>query len=195
MSEDAFPLQWPATWARIAPDKRRADAFKVTFAVAREDLLHELRLLGARDVVLSSNIPLLKNGLPASKFARPDDPGVAVYFTRAGQRLCVPCDAWIEPRANMRAIGLALGAIRGLERWGAGAMVNAAFAGFAALPEPESGEEPWWDVLEVDRKASRSTIDFEYRRLVKYFHPDVGGENEDFLRLQRAYEQAKAATA
>ena len=194
MSEDAFPLQWPVTWARIAPDKRRADAFKVTFAVAREDLLHELRLLGARDVVLSSNIPLLKNGLPVSKFARPEDPGVAAYFTRKGQRLCVPCDAWMDPRANMRAIGLTLGAIRGLERWGAGAMVNAAFAGFAALPEPGSGEDPWWAVFGLEPTAPRPLVDEAYRRLAKFFHPDVGGENEDFLRLQRAYEQAKAAT-
>ena len=195
MSELAYPLQWPATWPRIAAHQRRADSFKVTFAVAREDLLHELRLLGAGNVVLSSNIPLRNDGLPYAKFQRPEDPGVAVYFTCKGARLCVPCDAWMEPRANMRAIGLALGAIRGLERWGAGGMVNAAFAGFAALPEPESGEDPWWAVFGLEPTAPRSLVDEAYRRLAKFFHPDVGGENEDFLRLQRAYEQAKAATA
>lgn len=192
MSEDAFPLSWPATWPRIAPAKRKADGFKVSFAVAREDLLYELRALGARNVVLSSNVPLLKNGLPASKFLRPDDPAVAVYFTRGDQRLCVPCDAWMEPRANMRAIGLALGAIRGLERWGAGGMVTAAFSGFAALPEQVS-QESWWAVLSLDPLDGLDAVNSRYRELAKRYHPDMaGGDAEIWLKISRAYDEAKA---
>lgn len=79
----AYPLQWPDGWIRTKPNLRVPNyAWKKTFAVYRTELIHELRRLGAIDVVISTDIPINKtNGLPREGF-NPPDPGVAVYFNR-----------------------------------------------------------------------------------------------------------------
>ena len=35
--------------------------------------------------------------------------GAAIYFTREGKDLCVPCDSYLDLPANIRAIGLTTG--------------------------------------------------------------------------------------
>lgn len=185
----AYPLQWPAAWPRTAdPEYAR---FKVTFAVARDELLYELELLGATDIVLSTNIELRRDGLPYANRPEPADPGVAVYFTYNGQPRCIPCDRWIKVHDNMRAIGLTVAALRGLDRWGAGGMVDAAFSGFAALPASgTSGEDPY-AVLGVHPEATWGEVQEAYRRLAKQHHPDAGGNTDDFLRIKHAFEQIR----
>ena len=79
----AFPLSWPDGWVRTRPEQREARVvWKGTFGRYRGELLDELRILGARDLVVSTDIPLNKsNSLPREGF-NPPDPGVAVYFHR-----------------------------------------------------------------------------------------------------------------
>ena len=48
---EAYPLHWPEGKARRASHLRRYGPFKVSLGVARDELLGELRLLGAKDVV------------------------------------------------------------------------------------------------------------------------------------------------
>lgn len=48
---------------------------------ARDQLLAELRLLGAKGLVVSTNVELRLDGLPYSESRHIADPGVAVYFT------------------------------------------------------------------------------------------------------------------
>jgi hypothetical protein len=82
----AYPLQWPDGWIRAKPVLRQGNySWKRTFGIYRSDLLDELRRLGARDAVISTDIPLNRtNGLPREGF-NPPDPGVAVYFRRESQ--------------------------------------------------------------------------------------------------------------
>lgn len=184
----AFPLQWPTGWPRTT--RRQKGAFQMTPGRARDELLHQLRLLGARDVVISSNAVLTKAGLPAARQGFVEDPGVAVYFTLRGRALAIPCDKWTTIDHNIRAIGLTVEALRGLERWGAKQMVDAAFQGFAALPA--GGHGGWWTVLGVAPDADRPTIEAAWRRLVRQHHPDAGGDLERFRVVQAAYDQAMA---
>lgn len=60
----AHPLTRAIIYPRIPQHKREAAKFEVSFAVARDDLMRELRLLGAKNVIISSNVPLRKDGLP-----------------------------------------------------------------------------------------------------------------------------------
>jgi hypothetical protein len=131
---EPWPLRWPEHRARTPEWQRQHSQFSVTFGQARSHLLSELAKMGARNVVISSNQPVRQDSLPLAITTRIDDPGVAVYFTRDGKGQGIPCDQWHGVLANLRAIGKSVEARRGLERWGAKAMLDAAMAGFAALP-------------------------------------------------------------
>ena len=106
MSEmiQAYPLQWPSAWPRT--DTPQRSRFGVSFAVARDDLLSELELLGATDIVISANIELRRDGLPYANRPEPDDRGVAIYFVWHGRTQCIPVDRWDRVRDNVRAAGL-----------------------------------------------------------------------------------------
>ncbi len=190
MVNDAYPLTWPAMWPRTAHPQ--ISRFSTSLASARNGLISELELLGASNIVISSNATLLKSGLLAARQSRIDDPGAVAYFTFDGEERAIPCDKWTRLEDNLRAIELTVAALRGLERWGAKEMVAAAFRGFAALPSG-TGAAGWWDALGVDRNADSATIDAAYRAKARQLHPDVGGDAEAFHQLTEAYRQAKGA--
>jgi DnaJ-domain-containing protein 1 len=185
---EAHPLHWPIGWKR--EHNPQPANFKTPLVDARNGLTRQLELLGARNIIISSNAELTRSGDIAARQRRIDDTGVAVYFTLDGQQRCIPCDKWIRLEDNVHAIELTVEALRGLSRWGAKEMVNAAFAGFEALPE--GGDDPWHVTLGVSPVASIDEIEAAYRRLAKQLHPDLGGNAEDFHALERAYRRGRA---
>lgn len=188
----AYPLAWPPGWPRNrSPQYSR---FDTTLAKARDGVYRELGLLGATGVVISSNAVLLRSGEIAARQPRIEDTGVCVYFVLAGQQRAIPCDRWVYVQDNLRAVELTIGALRGIDRWGTGEIVAAAFRGFAALPE--GGSAAWWRVLEVAPDASEVEVEAAYRALAKRHHPDAGGSGERFRAVAEAYRRAKGrATA
>jgi hypothetical protein len=173
----------------------------VTTDVALEELLASIRQLGGRDIVVSSNVPVRRDGTMYRgdhAEARLSDPGVAVYWTmrdpKTGQLAprVIPCDHWHTVRENVRALGMAIDYIRGLKRCGAGEIQDRAFSGFARLPE-STGDDPW-SVLGVKRGATRQQLTDRLRELTRTEHPDHGGSTERFSRLTRAYHEALGAT-
>jgi hypothetical protein len=155
--------------------------------------MNELRLMGARYIVLSSNMELRRDGLPYANQRQPDDPGVAVYFNWRGKQMTFACDRWFKPEDNVRAIGKTVEALRGIERWGASDMMERAFSAFEALPPPGGTVTlSCWDVLGLQPGASKSDVTTAYRRQARTAHPDQGGTREEWDRLQAAYEQALA---
>lgn len=188
---EAYPLSWPEGWQRT-PDNRRSSGsqFKTTFERARNDLMKELRLLGATNIVISSWLPLRRDGLPYADQARSrlNDPGVAVYFTFKKRQMCMARDAYTNVHDNLRSIGLGIAHLRGLERHGGGQMMERAFEGFAQLAAPDSFDP--WAVLGLKRGASQEDIEAQFRNLAKRHHPDVGGSTEEFQKLQRARHDA-----
>lgn len=194
-----YPLDWPVGEPRTPAHRREHGRFEVDFARARDDLMRSLKLLGARDVILSSNLPLRRDGLPlASAPKRPEDPGVAVYWTVSrleGARwvstpFVMACDRYLSPVANVRAIGLTVEALRAIERHGTRQLRDRAFQGFAALP-PAAGASSWRAVLGlVDGAITREAIDEAYRRLAMVRHPDRGGTDELMAELNAARADA-----
>lgn len=188
---EAYPLQWPAGWERTKHP--RYGRFKTNFANARDSLMAELRLMGARYPVLSTNIPLRRDGLPYARQAQPDDKGVAVYFEWKGRSMVFACDQWTRVEDNVQAVRKTIEALRGIERWGASDMMERAFTGFTALPPP--GKQKWWEVLQVPRDADDYSITAAYRRLAMERHPDHGGSDALMAELNEAYKQAGRAQA
>lgn len=185
----AHPLSWPMGWKRTnyRTHSRYGDR---SVAGARAELVGELRLMGAKDVVISSNLELRNDGMPRSGQRQPSDPGVAVYFKRKGANGCFACDTWLAIEDNIWAIVLTVKALRQIDRAGASDMLDRAFTGFAALPAPSVD---WWTVLGVNRMAPEADIRAKYRELAKRHHPDVGGDRVEFERIQQAWKAAKEA--
>jgi hypothetical protein len=78
---------WPRTsHARETDGRFHGKNHRLSVARTRNQLLEELRLLGASDVVLSSNVPTRSDGLLQSDPRRLDDPGIAVYFSSRGSK-------------------------------------------------------------------------------------------------------------
>lgn len=191
---DAYPLQWAPGWKRSGAQEYSRFG-KFSFEYVRKEVLRELDLLGADNIVISSNLKLRQDGYPYSGQRQPEDTGVAVYFKLDENDQCVPCDKWVKVEDNLWAVAKTINALRGIERWGAKEMVNAAFRGFKALPEsviitPQMARA-WYEVLEVSQDASMDVIEAVYKRLLHRVHPDKGGTAEAFTELQTAFKQAK----
>lgn len=188
----AYPLDWPKGWPHTPSEKRRHNAqFQTTFDKARRDLLRELELLGASGVVISSWLPLNRDGSARADQARRsiEDPGVAVYFLRKGKQMVMARDAFLTVHDNLRSIGLAIAALRALERHGGGALLERAFHGFVALPPPES-RKPWWEVLGIPRESEAFMVEAAYRHRAKTAHPDAQGSTAAMEELNDARDAA-----
>jgi hypothetical protein len=188
-----YPLYWPLQYPRCAT--RRSALFKVDFASARTSLIHELEKLHARDVLLSTNIPIRRDRLPMVPDKEPEDTGVAVYFTRlVGGRerpFALACDQFTKVRWNLRAIQATLEALRTIERNGTTTMMEQAFSGFAQLP-PKSDDRPWREVLGISPgPCTAEKLTKRYREIAADEHPDRGGSHERMARVNAAYEQGK----
>lgn len=203
MMTTRYPLQWPPTWPRTKnPERSRFGGGlqkndKPSVDKGFYELNAELERLGAKQITISTNVELKNNGEPHSGRKTPEDCGVAVYFKLDGSDQCIPCDKWDTVGCNLLAIAKTIDALRGLERWGAKEMVNAAFRGFQALPSPDMvlsmpSRRSWHDVLGVSPDAPDSVVKAAYRVLAKRAHPDMGGSKESWEELQQAYKERGA---
>jgi hypothetical protein len=57
---EAYPLQWPVGYKRTS--RQQSGRFDTSFGAARDKIVKELRLMGARDVIISTNVPLRQDG-------------------------------------------------------------------------------------------------------------------------------------
>lgn len=183
----AYPLAWPPGWPRTEPSRREVSKFKTTVHGALSFLEDEVRRLGGKQLVISSNCSLGQS--------RPADPGVCAYFHYQGINAAIPCDRWRTPEDNLHAIAKTIEAMRGIERWGAKNMIKAAFTGFAALPAPgHTSGRGWRDVLELPESdfpvLDKSMVEKKYRTLAQKKHPDKGGDAQAFHELTVARDQA-----
>lgn len=192
----AYPLHWPQGWPRTAGDHRLSRSpFTASYEKARRQLYDELRLLGAKSVVLSSNVPIRQDGHPYGDHARRiiDDPGAALYFDLRGKPMAMARDLYWTVHDNIRSLGLAIEHLRGLERHGGGVMMERAFSGFAALPPPGTpANKSWREVLAVEATCQTlSVAEAAYRRLAAAHHPDRGGSHARMAEINAAIAAAR----
>lgn len=180
------PLAWPAGWPRTPIHLQRHGRFSdkttantaVSVATALARLRDQVRMLAgetSRDrMVVSSNMPVKRDGLPYSSGAKaPADRGVAVYFADGGQARVLACDSYFAVADNIAAIAAHIDAMRAMLRHGVGSREQA-FAGYTALPPAAkvSGGAPWHEVLRVPASCSLEEAEVAYRALAMRWHPD-----------------------
>jgi hypothetical protein len=195
---EAYPLQWPIGFKRTEARLKTHAAFQTSFAVARDKTIQEIKAFGGTNPIISSNIPLKKDGTPyAVKFGEwksiSDDTGIAVYFTYKNEMKVLCCDAYLCFDDNMQAIRKTFEALRGIERWKVSEMLSRSFTGFKALPGSTEAEMNIWYILKFDSKpATFKELQERYWELAKVRHPDSPcGSEHAFHILNEAFEKAK----
>lgn len=200
----AYPLQWPDGWPRTDAHKRedgrsrfqkgdwRGRSF-TTINTTRQQLADELQRLGARSVVLSTNVELRLDGQPYSNRRAPDDPGIAVYFALEGEPMVMAQDQFQRVPDNIRSLTLAISGMRQMQRHGGGTMLKRAFSGFTALPPPDQMSpittpptRQWWDVLGVSHDSPMPVVEAAWKALCR----EQGGAT---VELNQAIETARKA--
>lgn len=211
MSTDTFPLKWPAGWPRTSASRRRSShtfGRNLTGYRAHSRLDEELRRLGAQYIVVSSNVAVTKSTgyVGAAAESRIEDPGIALYFSLGGREMSMAQDLFDSPAGNIRSLGIAIEAMRAIERHGGGVMMQRSFAGFAALPPPEghssAPRRPWREVLEVGsidplpKDAQLAIAEAFYKREARKSHPDSpGGSAQAMAELNVAIDAARQELA
>jgi hypothetical protein len=164
---------------------RGAQAITVAGALAR--LTRELDLLEAKNVVISSNLELRRDGLPRSDRRMPEDPGVAVYFRVEGDPVALACDRFNDVAQNIAAIAAHVNASRAIERHGVGSL-REIFRGYVALPGATAPQD-WRKVL--NEPQSLDQAERAYRHLAKIRRPDHGGSEAAMAALNAAISLAR----
>lgn len=188
---EAFPLHWPVGYKRTASYQRVNSRFEQTMDKAQKFLRNELERLSATSLIVSTNIPVRKDGGLYTDYMRRiiDDPGVAIYFYLKGKQVSMCCDQYNRVWENIYALGKGIEALRGMERWGVSEFMERAFTGFQELPT--SNSKNCWEVLGgITPTKDTEYIKKVYLSLAKIKHPDVGGSDASFQELQQAYEYA-----
>jgi hypothetical protein len=160
-------------------------------------LEHMIGYAERRNVVISTNVRTRLDGLPRSGERKPEDPGAAVYwedpFNRTPRVMAI--DQYDEVADNLAAIAATLEAMRAIERHGGATILERAFTGFTALPNPDKART-WRDVLGYQPHENPTLVDVKtrYRVLSQTRHPDrAGGSHDAMAEINVAYEQAQKA--
>lgn len=194
MSVTAFPLAWPTGWPRQEGSRKNPiGSAACGFPFARNKITEEIRRIRAQDEILSTNCRLLLNGQPRGD-QQPGDPGVALYFTLNGKSMVMATDYFTTTAANIWRLAMALAYLRGLERHGGGTMLERAFAGFAALPDPNK-RKTWHVALGLEPGATLTVemVEARYRELARLHHPDRGGSVTMMAEINQARDEARRA--
>jgi hypothetical protein len=186
VSVSAYPLTWPDTLPRSAA--KASSQFKASLSAALKNVEDSLRRFGAdsggiKDVIISSNVTL--------GASRPTDPGVAVWFTWAGEQRCIAVDRYPKVEDNLQAIHHIIEARRTELRHGGLNIVKQTFKGFTALPAPD-----WKRALGLDRPGltiTKQDVEAAYRERAKTAHPDRGGSDAAMADLTAAKTMALAS--
>ena len=86
---------------------------------------------------------------------------------------------------NLRAIYLAINAVRKMNQRGLGSLLFEA-AKHLAL---ESGSPDPYDVLRIPRTSNSDALKKAYRQRARETHPDMGGSEAEFRKVQTAAEE------
>lgn len=206
---EAYPLSWPPGRDRTPAIRRKRALFhkreerrwtnsegKYTVNAERSvaqsvrALREEVERLGGTRLVISSNVELRRDGLPMSGRRQPEDPGAAAYFTFDNRPVAFACDRWDRVSDNLYAIAKTIEALRGIDRWGSGDAMRAAFTGFRQLGD---GRKPWREVLgfEPGSEVREEEVDRKFDGLLRKHHPDKGGDPSRMAEINAARDAAR----
>lgn len=179
---EAFPLCWPIGFPRAA--QQIDSKFKTTMAAARDFVKAEVKRLKATDLIISTDIPVNKNGELTSARISVDDTGVAIYFMRNGEQVSLCCDTYKRVHENLYAIGRTIDSLRRIDRDGTSDFLNRAFRGFTAIEAPKGRD--CWTVLGIPQTPNKIAIRTAWVNKVK----DYSAADMEIQELNIAKDEA-----
>lgn len=205
----ALGNSWPGQ-ATPHADRKHSPFTKSSWSSTIALLALELRQLRASDVTLGietseGNIRL--DGQIRGD-ARVTSPGVILSFNAGKDRLSFPCDTFLYWQHNVRAIALAMQALRLVDRYGV--QKGSQYVGFKALPSGGGGPaaEParpkmtlekaadmlykWTEIPQQALLESQATVSHAGKKAMNATHPDRGGHAADFAEVREAIEVLEA---
>jgi hypothetical protein len=204
------------TWTdKNTGSRRGAHLFRAGWDDTLKLLAREIEYLdGSEPVVIQVDAPeamIRRDGMLHAR-ARVGHPGVAISFTSRFGPLRYATDAYEDGyytskgltgwQANVRAIALALEALRAVDRYGV-TRRGEQYTGWKALPA--AGNRPVFDTAQAAirwmRDMRRDHGNYangggpkeDYRALVKLMHPDKGGDPGEWDKLDSARQVLSAA--
>ena len=192
--------QWPG----VPTKGRKRSQFRASYGNTLTLLDRELEHLKAKNIVLQVCVDrnrIRLDGILRSD-ARPSSPGVILSFRCKHGELMYPCDTYDDWQDNLRAIAMALEALRAVDRYGVTSRAEQ-YRGWQQLPSPEGPVIKTRDqalqflgkVLGCTLNELRGveTIDAFVRQAQFKTHPDHGGSPEDFKRVMECEKVLKFA--
>lgn len=188
--------------------------FKQTYSNTKTILQNELSKLAAIDSTVQIEMFIRAEDLRADgelrASAKPFRPGVVLSFSKVKRRffderskswknelqtLSYPCDTYNDWQDNLRAIALSLEALRKVARYGVFKYED--MISRLALPSAEGKLSDKDSALhfiaahsslKIEQLSETPWLKAAYFEAAMKLHPDKGGSNEDFHKLQKAKE-------
>lgn len=167
-----------------------ARRFKAQESTVTKELINTMKKMGCQNLRIENGNLLDDN-----------DTECKIIFDRNGKRYLFSCDNYSNKLDNFRAAQLTVEYLyRALESYGVTqaeskmeAIMEQFLLGFEFTPENDTlklgYETEWYQVLGVNPNATREEIKNAFRSLARMYHPDVGGEPEQFRKIKKAYDQ------
>jgi hypothetical protein len=191
---------WPGAFTARREDSR----FRAEWTATVKHLTRELDAIGARGRVVQIAVTpgmFRQDGFPRVDTRLHDHPGVILSFTKDKRSLSFPCDTYNDWKDNIRAIALALEALRAVDRYGV-TRNEEQYAGWTAIPAAikpgfaNADEAARW-VASIANFTGAAVADAAmfhdpafwretYKTLAAKLHPDTGGSADHFKLLQEA---------
>lgn len=196
---------WPGELTR----NRQYSPFRAALSETLTVLERELRMLGAKDARLQIAIPVNRFRIDGRPYAdaRPEHPGIILTCESKHGPLSYPCDTYATWQDNLRAIALALEALRKVDRYGV-TKRGEQYRGFlaieaTAMPSTPFTHEPesvtgWLErLLTTAEVVHSSQLPLPLRTLLRraqaHTHPDHGGDPEQFRLVSLAESYLREA--
>lgn len=219
MSNFNLNIEPLSKWPQRDTEERRNSPFKATWTNTLELLTFELVKLSARNVTLKtmhSPEDFRIDGKLRSDTRAPAHPGAVLVFEKFDgwnddrqqsefTEMRFPCDTFSHWKDNVRAIALALEALRKIDRYGVRS--GSQYAGFKALPPGDFAVEMTPELAAdfIAKAASMGNIpsiatsiiqspefsQMVYKTAAKALHPDKGGNPDEFKQLENAWRLVK----
>lgn len=191
---DGMKVQPIVEWPGVLTHDRVRSNFSSTQSATLQVLRRELAQLGAKDVLLQIAIPreaFRLDGFPRST-AKPSHPGLILTLDSKFGPLSYPCDTFTRWEDNLRAIALALEALRKVDRYGVtkrgeqyrgflAIEATAMPAGFTSVMQAKTYIADLIAAAEWTTVLGDTTM--QIRQAKRLTHPDMGGDSEVFQRV------------
>lgn len=192
-----------SSWPGESTRNRRSSPFRARWSDTLELLKREIGMIRQRGTPVVLEVALREQDIRLDGFpranARPAHPGVILNVESKWGPLRYPCDTFPSWDDNLRAIALALEALRKVDRYGV-TKRGEQYAGWKALPGAGASTPTMSAAAAAEFMSaacggdcsarallqSRANIRPAYLHGARRLHPDAGGSTEEFQRLQLA---------